>query len=529
MKKRFYLGRLSFALWQTLLFSFLSLLTTAQSIQTNRYELEQKNSDQEFILVSMQAEGIALIRDMEKYKDGKQLWQLIRVDTTLQEVWSMELDIENRLRLVGYEYKDNHIYLLFRSGEHEASDLTLFTIHIGSQEIRRYTIKQELSFKVTHFSALASSVALGGYVSNEPAILLYNLENEKAKIVPGFFISDTELLDLRVNTNNTFNTVITDRNNKQTQKLILKTFDASGAMLIEDIIEVDEKRTILSGMTSTLINDELLLVGTWTVGNSKLASGIYTTLIDPFSEQPINYYDFGQLQHFLDYQKDKRILTLKERSLIANKAGEIPDFKTYAIPMRLEEQPTGFALLTEVYQPSSSINTNPYWNNNYGLPYAGYSPYGYNPFMNRYYNTPYQFNNPQTSETKMLHASLSLFDLKGKLLNDYGLKLEDKKAAGLEQTSDFIFYGDHIALAYKKEKELIINTAKPDGVVTPETLVTQLEETAIIRHDSNNNSLIRSWYKNIFFVSGYQNIKDKSGKTEDHTRFVFYINKIEVH
>ncbi len=529
MKKRFNIGGQSFALWQTLVFSFLSWISSAQSIQTARYELEQKNSDQEFILVSMQAEGIALIRDMEKYKDGKQLWQVIRVDTTLQEVWSMELDIENRLRLVGYEYKDNHIYLLFRSGEHEASDLTLFTIHIGSQEIRRYTIKQELSFKVTHFSALASSIALGGYVSNEPAILLYNLENEKAKIVPGFFISDTELLDLRVNTNNTFNTIITERNNKQTKKLILKTFDASGAMLMEDIIEIDEKRTILSGITSTLINDELLLVGTWTVGNSKLASGIYTTLIDPFSEQSINYYDFGQLQHFLDYQKEKRIVKLKQRSVVAKKVGDIPDFKTYAIPMRLEEQPTGFALLTEVYLPSTSLNTNPYWNTNYGLPYAGYSPYGYNPFMNRYYNTPYQFNSPQTGETKMLHASLSLFDLQGKLLSDYGLKLEDKKSSGLEQTSDFIFYGDHIALAYKKEKELIINNTKSDGVVIPETLVTQLEETAIIRHDSNNNSLIRSWYKNIFFVSGYQNIKDKSGKTEDPTRFVFYINKIEVH
>jgi len=529
MKKRFDISLPYAALWQTLLVSLCSIVVSAQSIQTARLEREQKNNDQEFILVSMQAEGIALIRDMEKYKDGKQLWQVIRVDTTLQEVWSLELDIENRLRLVGYEYKDNHIYLLFRSGEHEASDLTLFMIHIGSQNIKRYTIKQELSFKVTHFSALASSVALGGYVSNEPAILLYDLESEKARIVPGFFISDTELLDLRVNTNNTFNTVIIDRNNKQTKNLILKTFDASGAMLMEDIMEIDAQRTILSGISSTLINDELLLVGTWTLGNSKLASGIYTTLIDPFAQQTINYYDFGQLQHFLDYQKEKRIATLKERSLVANKIGEIPDFKTYAIPLRLEEQPTGFALLTEVYLPATSLNTNPYWNNNYGLPYAGYSPYGYNPFMNRYYNTPYQFNNPQTGETKMLHASLSLFDMQGKLLSDYGLKLEDKKSQGLEQTSDFIFYGDHIALAYKKEKELIINNSKPDGVIVSETLSTQLEESAFVRHDSNNNSLIRSWYKNVFFVSGYQNIKDKSGKVEDPTRFVFYINKIEIH
>ncbi len=531
MQKRFDIGQHSIALWQILLIVLcFSTDGFTQSVQIGRFEREQKNTDQEFILISMKDEGIALVRDNEKYKDGKQLWQVIRLDTTLQEIWSIELDIENRLRLVGYEYKDNLIYLLYRTGEHEAASLTLFTIHAGTQQINRYTIEQELSFKVTHFSALANSIVLGGYVTSEPAVLLYNLNDEKMKLVPGFFVSDTELLDLRINTNYTFNTLIADRNTKQAKRLVLKTFDGSGAMLLEDVIEIDSKKTILTAMTSTLVNDEMLIVGTWTEGTSKQASGIFTSLVDPFSDQPITYYDFGQFDHFLGYLKEKRVASLKERSQQANKLGEIPDFKTYAVPLRVEEQPNGFALLTEVYQPSSSLNSYPYWNNNFGTPSYGYTPYGYNPFMNRYYNAPYQYNNnTPAGETKMLYASLMLFDLRGKLTGDYGLKLEDKKSAGLEQTSDFIYTKDHVALAYKKEKEININRILSGGVVESDTLQAKLpNETDFIRNDSEYNSTIRFWYRNIFYVSGYQSIRDRSGNAEDPIRYVFYINKIEV-
>lgn len=516
-------------LLQVLLIVSISFAASAQIKQTARFELEQKINDEEFILVSLKEKGLVLIRDKEKYKEGKKLWEIIRLDTDLKEVWSFELDIENKLRIVGYEFKDELVYLLYREGEHEASDLTLFTIHINSQEIKRYTIKQEITFKVTHFSALSRSIALGGYVSNEPAILLYNLESEVSKLVPGFFVSDTELLDLRVNTNNTFNTLIAMRNTKLKRKLILKTFDAEGALLLEDEMEIDAKKIILSGISSTLINDELFIAGTWSEGNSKQASGIYTSLIDPFSEQEINFYDFGQFDHFLDYHNPKRVAKLKQRSLQAGKVGEVPDFKTYAIPMRLEEQPEGFALLTEVYLPTTGINSYPYYNSPSSPYYGGYSPFGYNPFMNRYYTSPYQYNNQQTGETKMVYASLIVFNPQGKKNYDYGLKLDDKKAGGLEQTADFMYYKDNFALAFKKEKEVKFLRGHPEDSVEMDTVTSELsypEET--VRNDSGNNSAIRLWYQNAFYAWGYQSIRDRSPNAESPTRYVFYINKIEV-
>jgi hypothetical protein len=499
--------------------------------QTARYERDHKNNDSDYILVPMEERGMVLIHDKDKYREGKKLWEVITLNIDLDEVWSMEMDIEVRLRLVGYDYKDDLIYILFRTSEHDGSDLNLFTIHSKTQEVKRYAIKQELTFKVTHFVVLSRAIVLGGYVNNDPAVLVYDLETENLKIVPGFFIAETELLDLRINANNTFNTLILERKTSEKKKLILKTFDATGAMLFDDIIEIDKKRSILSGITSMLKNDELLITGTWSVGTSKQASGIYSVLADPFREQTINFYDFGSLEHFLDYQSPKHASRIKQRSISAKSSGNIPDFKAYTALVRMEEQPKGFAVLAEVYQPSANFNSTPYYSG-FSNPYyygGGYSPYGYNPFMSRYYNPPYQYNGATstTGETKILYSSIFVFDLKGELTHDYGISLDNKKVTGVEQTADFIFDKDHVSIAFKDERNIFIKHNTPDGS-TLDTLQTTLQRPGEIVRSDSQNGYVRFWYQNFMYAWGYQRIKDQEKQSEVPNRYVFYINKIRI-
>ena len=510
------------------LLGFIPTTAVAQVEQTARYEREHKSNDPEFILISMHEKGIALVRDKEDYKEGKKIWELNILNSDLTELWSLDIGIESRLRLVGYDYKDDLVYMLFRTNDHEGSDLNLFVIHTKTQEVKKFTIKQELSFKVTHLGILSHAIVLGGYVNNDPAVLIYDLETENLKILPGFFVSETELLDLRINANNTFNTLITDRTTKEKKSLILKTFDATGALLLDDIIEIDGKKSILSGITSTLKNDELLIAGTWTIGNSKQASGIYAVVADPFSDQTIKYYDFGGLEHFLEYQGPKRAAKLKEKSSQAKISGSMPEFKSYTSIIRMEENPKGFALLAEVYQPSANFNSTPYYSG-FSNPYGGYNPYGYTPFMRPYYSPPYQYNSgtSQVGETKILYSSVLIFDMKGNLDVDYGFILEEIKSNSLEQTADFIVKNDNVAIAYKKEKELRIKYHTPDGSKL-DTLATTLQKPGQIIRSDSEIGYIRSWYQNYMYSWGYQRIKDQEKQSEDPNRYVFYINKIRI-
>jgi len=504
--------------------------TMAQLSQPARFEKKKKSGDHDFTVVSMGEKGIALIRDQQKYQRGDNIWELIIVDSTLQETWAKELIIENRFNLIGHEYRDEILYFLFRVGETEQGKLKIIKVDFKAGQTEEHNYEPELNIRLTHFNVVANQVVLAGYVSNQPTVLLYDLSNDHAKIIPGLLIDNSELLDVRVNINNTFNVLIAERESKLKKRLVSKTFDRQGAMLLDDVIEVDPDKVILSGFTSTLIRDELMIMGTWGEGTLKQAAGVFTVLVDPYTEQKVNYYDFAQLNHFLDYLKPKAAAKTKVKSENRRKLGKIPEFKAYVLPARLEETKNGFLFYMEAYYSSANLNNNR-WNNN---PYGNYpySPYGYNPYRSFYspfnygYGYPYSVGNNNTPETKMLHGSLAVFNEKGELVADHGFKLDNLRMGSPEQVSDFVYAPTKCTLIYFKEKEIRYQVSQLDGVaLLDEKVSIQLKSpTESARSDNGDVNLVRFWYGSFFFLFGNQTIKI----TEGENREVFYINKLKI-
>lgn len=514
---------------------FMMMLTgfsaTAQVTQLARYEKEQKNSYRDFTVITMGEDGIALIRDKQKYEHGDNLWEVILLDSVLNESWTKDLAVENRYHLIGHDYRDKNLYFLFRMGETDQGKLKIIKVDGINHQTEEHNYEPELAVRPTHFNIMENQVIFAGYVNNETTVLLFNLDTDQAKLVPGLFLPNSELLDVRVNVNNTFNVLISERQSKTKKKLVAKTFDKSGAMLLDDIIEVEPEKTILTGFTSTLVRDELMIIGTWGEGVMKQAAGIFTVLVDPYSEQKINYYDFAQLTHFLDYLSPKRAAKTKEKSDRRRVQGKIPEYRVSVLPARLEETKEGFLFYAEAYYSSTSLNNNR-WGPSY--PYSNYpysSPYGFG-FPSRNYS-PYSYGYPYNNygssnahETKMLHASLSLFDAKGNLVADHGFKLDEIKIPSAEQVSDFIYTPTKSTLIFSKEKELHTQVSQTDGVsLINEKLPIQLKSpTETIRSEDGDTAEVRFWYKNFLYLFGYQTIKNP----EKNNRDVFYINKLKV-
>jgi hypothetical protein len=502
----------------------------AQLSQPARFEKKKKSGDHDFTVVSMGEKGIALIRDQQKYQRGDNVWELTLLDTTLQETWAKELIIENRFNLIGHEYRDETLYFLFRVGDTEQGKLKIIKVDFKAGQTEEHNYEPELNIRLTHFNVVADQVVLAGYVSNQPTVLLYDLSNDHAKIIPGLLIDNSELLDVRVNINNTFNVLIAERESKLKKRLVSKTFDRQGAMLLDDVIEVDPDKVILSGFTSTLIRDELMIIGTWGEGTLKQSAGVFTVLVDPYTEQKISYYDFAQFNHFLDYLKPKAAAKTKVKSESRRKLGKIPEFKAYVLSARLEETKNGFLFYMEAYYSSANLNNNR-WNNN---PYGNYpySPYGYNPYRSFYsplnygYGYPYSVGNNNAPETKMLHGSLAVLNEKGELVADHGFKLDNLRMGSPEQVSDFVYAPTKCTLIYFKEKEIRYQVSQLDGVaLLDEKVSIQLKSpTESARSDNDDVNLVRFWYGSFFFLFGNQTIKS----TEGENREVFYINKIKI-
>ena len=500
----------------------------SQLQQPYRFEQVIKNSEEGFTVISLKKEGLALIRDMHKFSGGNKKWQLEIVDTVLTKRWSTELELESRLILVGYEYSPRHLYLLFREGESDYYNFRLLTVRFYEKEIQTNEIKFEVNFKMTHFTMAGSSAVFGGYVSNEPAVLLYNQSTDHTKVLPGLFIRDISLLDIRTNQNQSFNVLMTERKGKEKKILAVRTYDQDGNLLMDDVINIDGQFTILTGLTSTLESDEMIIAGTYGETNNRQALGYYSVVVDPFNEQVVKYTDFSSLSHFLDYLSPRRADRIIAKTRKQKTLGHQPDYKAYVVPFRIEERPKGFYLLSELYYPSNSINPYPYGNSYYNPAAYGYYPYGMSPFMNRYYNSPYLYNNPiRNTDVRIVQTMVMEFDLHGKPGKDVSLKLNEIKQSSLEQVGDFVILRDTICMVYKKEEDIFYQKESGDPDEKPlikQTKVKLQNENDVLKNENEYESQVRFWYNHHFYVWGYQTIKGPT-REGDQTRHVFYVTR----
>ncbi|NJM24982.1 MAG: hypothetical protein HC859_05210 [Bacteroidia bacterium] len=495
----------------------------------------QKFSDENFTIIPLKEEGLALIREKNDFKEGDRLWQFKHLDNQLSEKKDVELAINPRNHIIGYEYTQGLVSLLFRAGESNRSDILLWDISLTDYGIQQYEIQPELNYQITHFSRVGSHIVFGGYVNNEPAVLLYNTLDKQMKVLPGFFQKDMELVDLRVNANNTFNTVLIDRSVRDEGRLIFRTFDESGEQLLEDVVAIEKDRTLQVGITSMLEREDLVLLGTWGIRNSKTSTGFFALVVNPFEEQSINFVSFGELSHFTDYMKTKRAERIKDKTRFELKEGRIPSYTATVMPYRLAENKTGFLLLAEAYQSSSNLNNYPY-SNPYGSPF--YNPYwsgGFYPYSSRWYTSPYAYGNrPATRPTEDIRpyeSVVACFDSQGKLLWDQSFSIElENKLPGVIQVSEFHYSGDEVVFMYKDESEIKSRTVPAGGGGEPmeEGVPVRLtEDLDEVRSEDKADGGVKHWYgDNHYFVWGYQTIRNNT--KDDRVRNVFYINKITI-
>jgi hypothetical protein len=502
-------------------------------LQPNRFEQEQKMADDDFTVITLKEDGLGLIREKNKFKSGNRTWELLLLDTALQLKHTLEIEIDQRKKLAAYENSPGYLHLVFNNGEVSKMALDLFSIRLSDASVTRYEIKPELMFQLTHFIKVGENFVLGGYVNNEPAILLYNTQGENIKVLPGFFQRQTELIDLRPNLNQTFNTVLIDRSDRINQRLIFKTFDANGIELLDDAIPIENDYGIQTGISSVLIREDMSIVGTWGTRNSKQANGFFAVPVDPFSDQKIKYTAFGELTHYLDDQKPKRAARIKNRTNESLKLNRIPDFTNYIMPYRLEENKSGFIVLAEAYQPSSTLNrfpdTYPYYGG-YGMtpyytPFWGYYPGTYNRLYNPY---NYYGNSVRNSDDiKSTQSVVAAFDAQGKVIWDFNLNLDSYRMPSLEQVADFSVDSEKICFLFKKESELIVKNISLDNQEILETTekIKLLNDTDEIRSESKTAGVVRHWYGMNFYVWGQHTIRNNA-KRDEGNRQVFYINKL---
>ena len=509
---------------KTILFLFITTQAFAQLEQTERYEVEVKRSDEGYNIIDADSAGLFLFQESRDYEGRKKFWNLIYLDTSLNKQRENRLLINDRYNWIGHEYHAPYLYLLFRQGEVNTSDLHVIRVHVETGMIDEFDIKNEIDYSITHFSVCRNSALMGGYVDKRPALILYNFTDKQIKVLPGFYVKDAKLIDIQVNDNSTFNVLIFNEKNVTKRHLELKVFDPAGTLLADDAFMIPDGKNVMTGVTSRLVNDNLIVTGTFGANNSKLAEGIYWAKADLSKEQTLNLIPFVDFSSLYDYLPEKRRNKLKERAERKRESNLFFE-KEHVYIHRLLENDGKYYLMFELFDPYTHRGN--YISAPYSISQQYYYLYPYSRFYSR---LPNIYDVDEYTKIDYQQAIVAALDENGNILWDQALVFDKKESERLQQIADITMLREKIAIAYKNNDQLywkIIESGEAEEQAN-EVDIMMSASTDVLRNEVEEEGGVKYWYNGIFYVWGYQNIKRRTDDGSNERLDVFYINKMEM-
>lgn len=489
--------------------------TSAVILQPNRIEFEKERENSDFYVISGEKDGLLVVEDTgEGMNGGGYLWKINLVDTAFNVVWSQGTILQASGGLLGYEYFDGKYYLLFNKSMYKGEDLLVYELTARSRQYITYEITTVFPIDLQHFESVGETLLLAGYANYRPVVINYSIKDRIPRVVPGFYDSKNEILDLVVDAEARLFTVIMSekmRNKKFT--LRVKTFNDKGDIIQDNLIDPGEKMSLLDGASTSFSGGLQYLAGTYSRKSLQYSQGFYLSKFINGQQQFNKYYPFADLNNFWDHLGIKREERIKNKIERKRVKGKTKKFNYRLLVHQIIERDDEYIMIGEAYYPRYNYSTTA---NSFGA-------YG---SMGGFANTP--LRNPYFLGYKYTHAVVIGFDRNCNIVWDHTFKIEDIQSYSLEANVAVSASGDKLVLMYLEENEIRSKVIEGDKVFEGRTISPVKLSNAEDELKSKDPSVekIEKWYDDSLFAYGEQIIKNKNSVNGKASRNVFYINKI---
>lgn len=504
-------------------FIFLVILLTfcnsllGQISQPLRYEIEIDNLNDEYYIVSAKEQGLFLFKEMDKQtEDNEYIWEIIRLDTSLQEVNRKEVIIDNKFSFKGYSYDNGQFVMLFQEGYDFAKDLLFLTFSINSDTFNSYLYENLVPIRLTEFEAKNDAVIFGGNVNMRTVVMMYNFTAKKGVVLPGFYDDRSSLLQIVTKTDDDWVRVITsDRLPSKRYGITVRAFSTMGESIFNETLQAKEDLSLTDGRIVNSSEGGNLLAGTYSIKRrTETSRGIYVADFAKQNEDKINYYNYANLENFFNYMKERRKNRIMKKIARKKIKGKKLKFSYRLFVQDIVKQDNQNILIGEAYYPT-------YSNKNYNYGYGSFN--SYDPFIGG--------RSAQVFDGyKYTHAVIIAFDDNGKLIWDNSFEINDLKSFQLEEHIHLAFLDNEIVMLYLYNQELKIKVIKESEIIEgkyTEDLKLMYESDEMKSNDEELEGL-KQWYGNNFYAYGVNKVKNLKDKDIKLNRKVFFINKIVV-
>jgi hypothetical protein len=496
------------------LFTTLALLGTllfsnAQVLQTSRFEFPLGALEHDFQIIPAGTSGVYLTRHFARA--GADLIQIIKLDTAFKEQWAGFVPIEDSYAVISRKTQGDELFLLAKYSEYSKHDLILYIVNETTGIYKIHRIKSFIPVTPNEFQVTRNAVLIGGYFNRVPVVLHYDLTSTKSKVLPGLFNESGELNQIRVYDDDSFDVLISARNQLRQHTVWLKSYDPDGNLLINYPLEPEGNTHLLFGRSVKTEQKSQMIAGVFGTRNKEFSRGLYIANIAPSGLQQTRYYHFGDLKNFFKYMKAKREIRVKNRIERKKIKGKRARFTYRFLVHELIFHNDQYILLGEAFYPKYK---NIERTNSSGF-FAGGASMG-----------PYIRDGRVFDGYIYTHAVVMGFDKEGNLLWDNSFEINDIKSLTLEQFVKLSVQDDKIALVYMYQNQIRTKIIKDDQVLEGKSSdpIKTFRDSDIVSKQSRNRGHLDYWYGDYLIAHGTQEIMSKENPYAP--RRVFYINKV---
>jgi hypothetical protein len=487
-----------------------NIILIGQVKQPDRYEIELDAFEDGFEVLPGGENGVVLYRPTNQYQSGHELWQFIKLDTTLSEEWGREYYVNRNNIFKGYDYQDNNYFFLFQLID-QASDLLVIQMNEFSGDTIMHTVKNMVRINITVFEMADDAVLIGGTYNQEPVVLHYDLLTRKTRVLPGIFGDKTELIQVKTEPG-LIKVLVATRTFDKRNTLSIKTYNARGDYLDSYTFDPGGDVGLIYGRIAEIGKVGSIISGTYGARRSDYSRGLFIAQHEAGEEQVLKYFNFADLDNFFTYLKAKRQTRISNKITRKKVKGKKVKFNYRILVHEIIERGDTYVMLGEAYYPKYE---------NYGSLGDSFSPAG---------GSSISYLPSSFAGYRYTHAVVIGFDKNGQKLWDNSFQIEDIVSYSLDQyVQADVLNDDKVVLYYLYNNEIrtkIINGSEVLEGKSLNSVKMMFADDVANKSGISNIGGLDKWFGHNFLAYGIQKIKNMKDSGVKLNRRVFYINKI---
>ena len=505
-----------------LVFSVISIGLEAQIDQLNRFELELSRADDYFSVIPAAEDGIFLIRKGGKSKTQESHWNIHVLDTSINIIDQFNFPVNSNLDINSHTYKDGKLFLLYSNII--GNRLAIYELDVIKKTYAKHSFKLEFGMQITNFEVVDQSTLIGGSVSGKSTIIMYNLKEDKLRLLSDIYDSNSELLDLMVKDSRIY-TLSTFKQSRPYSGIKVKVYDTQGHILSDYLINNTNDYTIQDASITLNEYGSLAILGTFSQKKSNFSDGVFFTSISDKYVEPIKLYPFTELDNFFNFYNANKELKIKNRISKKSRKGKSVNTRFRMLLTEVISNEDGYTVLGEVYEQIYFRDQERESNVFQGLTQEQLiTPPRIRAQSLRNFSRPKRQS--ITDAFKGYEYNRAVFiklDNTGELVWDQNVRINGVASESLKQNIEPLVRGGEELQLYYTVDSRINSTQIYDGLINQNTSK-NLEASGSIFSTEPNYGKIESWYGDYLYIFGIQYIK-RSPADLENTK-VFFLSKI---